>query len=108
MQPIHETSFRIHSYEADFRGRMRLFSLLNYLQEAAGRHAALLHLAVGDLHRLGLTWVLSRYHIRVLRYPRLGETVRVRTWPSFREGKGRLRDFQVTDGCCSTARASGP
>lgn len=97
MQPIHETSFRIHSYEADFRGRMRLFSLLNYLQEAAGEHSALLHLAVTDLHRRGLTWVLSRYHVRVLRHPRLGETVRVRTWPSSREGKGSLRDFQVTD-----------
>jgi medium-chain acyl-[acyl-carrier-protein] hydrolase len=97
MQPVFEANFRIHSYEVDFRGRMRLFSLLNYLQEAAGAHAALLHLSVADLHRRGLTWVLSHYHVRVERYPRFGETIRIRTWPSFREGKGSLRDFRVTD-----------
>lgn len=97
MQPIYETHFRIHSYEVDFRGRMRLFSLLNFLQEAAGGHSARLHLAVTDLHRLGLTWVLSRYHVRVLRYPKIGENLRIQTWPSELQGKGTLRDFRVTD-----------
>jgi len=107
MQPIYETHFSIHSYEVDYRGRMRLFSLLNYLQEAAGEHSARLHLAVTDLHRLGLTWVLSRYHVRVLRYPKIGETLRVRTWPSERQGKGTLRDFRVTDEADETVALAG-
>lgn len=89
--------FQVRSYEVDLTGRMRAQTLLNYLQDTAGDHASLLGLSVTSLFRLGLTWVLSRYHVRIVDYPPVGENIRVETWPSGRHGRFALRDFLVTD-----------
>jgi medium-chain acyl-[acyl-carrier-protein] hydrolase len=89
--------YSVHAYETDFRGRVRLFSLMNYLQDAAGEHAAALGFSVTDLGKKHMTWVLSRYHLRVARYPVLGERLIVETWPSGRSGYFALRDFDVRD-----------
>jgi medium-chain acyl-[acyl-carrier-protein] hydrolase len=98
MHRIHRRAFRVHTYDTDFRGRALPASLLDFLQEAAGEHAALLGLSVTDLLKDGLTWVLSRYHLRVSRYPAMGEAVEVWTWPSGRDGFFWLRDFELRDG----------
>ncbi len=97
METIHRREFRVQSYETDFRGAALPVSILNFLQEAAGEHAALLGLSVNELMRDGLTWVLSRYHVRIERYPRMGEELQVRTWPSGHEGFFWLRDFEAHD-----------
>jgi medium-chain acyl-[acyl-carrier-protein] hydrolase len=98
MEKIHRRAFRIHTYDTDFRGGALPVSLLNFLQEAAGEHAALLGFSVTDLMKDGLTWVLSRYHVHLTRYPVMGEAIEVRTWPSGHEGFFWLRDFEASDG----------
>jgi medium-chain acyl-[acyl-carrier-protein] hydrolase len=95
MQQKHEISFKIRSYEMDSHAKARTVNLLNYLQEAAGEHAAILGVSITDLLKKGLTWVLSRYHVKFLKYPRFGESVTVRTWPSGREEIFALRDFEI-------------
>jgi acyl-ACP thioesterase len=99
---LYRKKFPIHSYELDFEGRVRLVSLLNFLQDAAGDHAALLGWSVIDLLKKNMTWVLSRYHVSVRRYPAWGERIEVLTWPSGRHGYFALRDFEVCDGDGST------
>jgi acyl-ACP thioesterase len=94
--------FPVHSYELDFEGLARPVSLLNFLQDAAGDHAAQLGWSVTDLLKKSMTWVLSRYHVRVTRYPAWGERLVVLTWPSGRHGYFALRDFEVSDGDGST------
>ena len=44
-----------------------------------------------------MTWVLSRYHILVHRYPAMGERLEVTTWPSGKGGYFATRDFEVAD-----------
>ncbi|HYA48088.1 MAG TPA: acyl-ACP thioesterase domain-containing protein [Burkholderiales bacterium] len=90
--------FPIHSYELDFEGLARPVALLNFLQDAAGDHAAHLGWSVTDLLKKNMTWVLSRTHLRVERYPAWGESLTVLTWPSGRKGYFALRDFEVSDG----------
>ena len=90
------TPYGIHTYEVDFEGRVHPVALLNFLQDAAVRHALTHGFSVPDLVRKGLTWVLSRYHARIFRYPKLGEKVEVQTWPSGRQGVFALRDFMMT------------
>ncbi|MBS3819897.1 hypothetical protein KGY73_10400 [bacterium] len=97
MEKIHIMKFSLHSYEVDFRGKAHLHSLLNYLQEAAVQQAALMGFGFEDLIQKKLIWLLSRYHIQVSRYPRLGETVEVATWPSGIQGTFALRDFTIKD-----------
>jgi acyl-CoA thioesterase FadM len=89
--------YTIHAYEVDASGRAQLPSLLNYLQDAAGDHAGSLGLGVTDLLRNRLTWLLSRYHIKVVRYPVHGQRIEVSTWPSGKKGIFALRDFEVSD-----------
>ncbi len=90
--------FAVHSYELDLEGRVRFVSLLKFLQDAAGDHAALLGWSVTDLLKRNMTWVLSRYHVRVDRFPAWGDRITVTTWPSGRHGYFALRDFEASDG----------
>ncbi len=94
---IYKAEYKIHTYEIDFRGRARPHSLLNYLQDAAAAQALALGFSVETLFRFGLTWVLSRYHIQIERYPRLGEKITVLTWPSGRSEFFALRDYEILD-----------
>lgn len=94
---IFEKHYAVQSYETDQLGFARPVALLNYLQSAAGEHAALLGVAVSDLRKSGHTWVLSRLHLAMECYPRGGETVRVRTWPATRDRLFTVRDFELFD-----------
>lgn len=98
MTPLFEKEFAVQYYETDQRGFARPVALLNYLQSAAGDHAALLGVAVADLRKSGHTWVLSRLHLAMERYPRVGDSVRIRTWPVSRLNLFTVRDFELFDG----------
>jgi acyl-ACP thioesterase len=95
---IFETSFIVQPYEADQHNFARPVALLNYLQSAAGVHAARLGVAVANLRKSGHTWVLSRIHLAMERSPRGGAVVRIKTWPSARERLFTVRDFKLFDG----------
>ena len=84
MEGIFEKAFAVSYHELDSLGNLRLLTILNYLQDCAGAHAARLGVSVADLRPRGVTWVLSRIHLLVERYPRAEETVVVRTWPATR------------------------
>lgn len=107
MNAIFEKTFSVSYHELDSHGNLRLLTVLNYLQDVAGAHAASLGVSVADLRPRGLTWVLSRIHLHVERYPRAEEIVVVRTWPATREGIFTCREFELFDsfGAC-VARAS--
>lgn len=92
---IHSDNFKIRSYEIDPRGRASIQSVCRYLGETAGNHATELGASVGVLRSKGLTWVLSRLHIQMKKYPNWGETIRLETWPSGRETFFALRDFLI-------------
>lgn len=94
---VYVKDYTVQSYETDQRGFARPVALLNYLQSAAGEHAALLGVAVSDLRKSGHTWVLSRVHLALERSPRGGETVRLRTWPATRDRLFTVRDFELFD-----------
>jgi acyl-ACP thioesterase len=101
MTPFYERDFTVQYYETDQHGFARPVALLNYLQAAAGDHAAQLGLAVKDLRQNGYTWVLSRVHLAMECYPRGGDAILIRTWPSARDNRFTVRDFELIDreGC---------
>jgi acyl-ACP thioesterase len=97
MKSIFTSTYRVRSYETDFLRRLKPVTLLNYLQDAASCHATVLGFSVADLLQKNLTWVLSRYQIRVNRYPLEGDEIRVRTWRSAVDSFHALRDFEIVD-----------
>jgi acyl-ACP thioesterase len=94
---LHTKPFTVRYYEVGPSRLVRPATLLDYLQDAAAEHASLLSIGVQDLHHRDLTWVLSRLRLTVDRYPGVGETVLVRTWPSSRGSLLSHREFEVLD-----------
>lgn len=94
---VWEEGFRVRTYEVDINGVANLASLCNYLQEAAGNHAAKLHVSIDDLGKNNKTWILSRLRLKITRQPNLGELITVRTWPSGTDRLFTTRDFEILD-----------
>lgn len=97
MDKIYRKTYPVHYYEVDFRGLALPQTILNFLQDAAGDHAAALGFSVLALLKKRMTWLLSRYRVQVLRFPKVGDTVRLATWPSGKKGVFALRDFEAED-----------
>lgn len=91
----YEDAYRVRVYEADNAGRITPISLFNYLQETAGEAARSLGRGHTELRARALAWFLNRFHLCITRYPRIGETVRVRTWPFKMERHASIREFEV-------------
>ena len=83
----------VRGFDCHYGGPFSPLSLANFLQEAAGLHAARLGIGMADLAAEGRTWMLSRLDIRIDSLPREGDRVRVRTWPSGCERLFALRDL---------------
>ncbi len=84
--PIFEQEFPIRYHELDSHGLLRPVTLLNFVQDAGGMHAAQLGVSVRDLRQRGLTWVLSRVHLVVDRYLHADDVIRFA--PGLRPAKG--------------------
>lgn len=88
----------VRAFEVDARERLTLPALCNFLQEAASNHAHALGLDVHQLHEgHQVTWVLSRLRVKVMKYPRWRDRVRVETWPSEYSRLFAWREFRVSD-----------
>ena len=94
---IHQEKFTVRSYEIDVQGVASVPAICNYLQEVAGNHATELGVAVDHLFRKNMTWVLSRLHVQVFRFPFWREEIKIETWPSGRQSKFATRDFLILD-----------
>jgi medium-chain acyl-[acyl-carrier-protein] hydrolase len=88
--------YTIRTYEADPLGTLRLGSLMNLLEDAASQNASELGASVEDLHKNGITWVLSRMQIDLFQMPKFQDSVDIKTWPSGIDRFFTYRDFQVT------------
>ncbi len=91
----YKEAFKIRSYELDAGGRASIQSICNYLQEIASIHAAKLGFSVTDLFKRNLTWVLSRLHVQMEKYPQWGDTITIETWPSTMTRMFSLREFII-------------
>ena len=94
---IYSEVLRIRNFETDSLGNLTLFSLANYLQDAADRHAIQLGVGMPALAELGLSWVLHRMKITISRWPQLAEEITIETQPSGLERVYVYRDFRVYD-----------
>ena len=97
VQLVEESSFTVQLFDTDIHGTLSVRGLWDFLQEAAGNHTETLGVAPDEMRRRGLAWILTRLRMSVERYPALGETVTVRTWPSGIDRLLTTRDFSMRD-----------
>lgn len=96
-----EEKFVVKSCECGVDGRIRIASLMQYLQEAAVLHAEQLGFGFEKLDALGGYWVLSNIRVEIVRLPAWNEQVTIRTWPSGYSRTVATREFIGSDcnGC---------
>lgn len=72
--------FKTESYLLDFRGRVTIPMIGNYLLHAASHHASQRGFGYNDMTERHTAWVLSRMAIEIKRYPEMSEPFAVYTW----------------------------
>lgn len=100
MDTFGEYSFKIREYESGKSGYAELPMICNYMQEAAVRNAGELGFSRRDFAAAGedISWVLTKMRVRMERYPKWGEEVRVGTFPRGGRKIVSWRDYIVSDG----------
>lgn len=76
------SDFRVRANEIDVNGKVTFPNIVNYFQETAWLHIIDLKIAGEEMLKYDLMWVLNRMKIEVFEYPKLHETVTVKTFPS--------------------------
>ena len=72
--------FETESYLLDFRGRVTIPMIGNYMMHAASNHASQRGFGFSDMTEKHTAWVLSRMAIEINRYPEMSEPVTLYTW----------------------------
>lgn len=98
MESIYQTErFIIRTYEIDNRKQATAPALVKLMHEAAMQHVIRLKLSVWDLEAEQISWVLMRKMLRIHRMPKLGEQIKVVTYPAGFEKFFTYRDYKVFD-----------
>lgn len=81
MLKIYQESLILRTCHCDFQGRWRPSTILEAMQEAAGAHSEKLGCGRNALLKNNIVWVLTRSEIHMKKYPVIGETVTIETFP---------------------------
>lgn len=88
-------TFKIRSYEADYNNRLKISSIFNYMQVAAGLNANQLGFGYEQLLPEGYFWVLYRVILEWQGQPGFDEEIILETFPKGVEKIFALRDFNI-------------
>lgn len=77
---IGEYPFKVLPFEVDFREKLTLPHLTNYILNSAGYHADSLGFGIENVKVNNQSWVVSRLAIEINEYPKNGEKIKVQTW----------------------------
>ena len=81
MDPIYAQDFTITENTVDRYGRLKTSMIFYLAQEVAGKHSNALQVGYDVLDQKNLFWAITRHRVQISRLPRIGETIRVETWP---------------------------
>ncbi len=88
---------RVRYSETDSSKRLTLPSLLDYFQDCCTFESESLDRGVDYLRRENAAWLLSSWQVKIAGYPKLGEKIKVNTWPyDFKSFYG-YRNFSAVD-----------
>ncbi len=94
---VFEVNERVRFFDCDFKGRMRLSSILKYSAEIAGRDYTVKGFTHEFLWKKEMVFLLSRISLKIVRYPQEQEELIVRTWECGKQGALFLRGTEFVD-----------
>ena len=76
---ITEKEYEVHYYETNYRLECKMSSIINYFCDIGTKQSENLGVGIDYLTERKLAWVFYKYNIKVKRYPKYGEKVKVIT-----------------------------
>lgn len=93
-----ENKLKVSLSDIDFTKKLKLSSLFSYFQDIASTHAGRIGYGVIELEKdYGVTWVLLRIKVEILRNPEWLEDITIETWPQLPKKIEFDRDFIIRD-----------
>ena len=90
--------YEIHYYEVDYRLQSTITTIVNFMGDIGTEQSDSLGVGIQDLISKNMTWVFYQYDIKVNRYPKYGEKLRMVTEPSGFKKFYATRDYIIYDG----------
>ena len=84
---------RVRFSETDQAGEVKLYEILNYLQDCATFQTEDVGAGLNYMQQHHMAWMVSAWHIKILRYPSLGEEILIGTLPYKLKGVLGYRNF---------------
>ncbi len=94
---MYEYESRVRYSELDENGRIRLLSLLNYLQDASTFHGVDCGMTTQHFKEIHRAWFINYWDIRIGGLPADGERIRIGTSPHDLKGLFAYRNFWISD-----------
>lgn len=101
-----EKTFDVRFCEVDPQARVTPVALLNYLLETTLVYSRSIGRSAGELAEQGLAWVMTRFHLRLDRYPHWEQRVHVRAWGSKMKGIIAIWEYHILDDAGETLGAA--
>ena len=89
-------NLRVRYRDVNREGRLKAVSWFGFMQEIAADHAESLGFGYTGMTELGVFWVLARMRLKILRQPRVEETLKLETWPGSFRRLFAARHFRFT------------
>lgn len=86
----------ITSHVCDKNKNLRIVSLFNIFQDLATASANELGVGLDYCNNMSMTWVGTKYHVKINRLPKLGENIIATSWPSGQSALIFTRDFLLS------------
>jgi len=90
-------SFKIKASDVDKNSRIKLFELVNYMQELAWNHAASLGFSTHSLLAKNISWILNQQYFEFYNTPKHGDLIKIETWPAGMDKFFAYRNFNIFD-----------
>lgn len=94
---MYEFKSRIRYSEVDCFGKLNIVGILNYFQDCSTFHTEESGIGVEKLHEEDFVWVLSNWNVVITRYPRMGESITIGTFPYEYKGFFGRRNYIMKD-----------
>lgn len=92
---VYEKEYEIHYYEVDYKKRVLITSIVDYLEDAATKQSDELGIGMDYLVENNLGWVLYKWNIDIYSYPVYGEKILIRTCPCAMKKFYAYRTFEL-------------
>jgi acyl-ACP thioesterase len=91
---VFEQEYRISTFNINTNKYLGLYGLLGFIEDIASEHALRLGFGYQDMIDNGVFWVLVRQKLRMDKWPKWHDSLKIQTWTRPTEGLYFIREFE--------------